>query len=43
MEDINKNIFQMMTACNLTPKFLSDEEINKLNNMTAEKMRKVAK
>lgn len=43
MEDINKNIFQMMTACNLTPKFLNDNEINKLNNMAAEKIRKVAK
>lgn len=43
MKDINKNIFQMMTACNLTPKFLDDNEVSKLNNMAAEKIRKVAK
>lgn len=43
MEDINKNILHMMSACNLTPKFLPDKEIEKLNGMTAEKLRKVAK
>lgn len=43
MEDINKNILHMMSSCNLTPRFLPDKEIEKLNGMTAEKLRKVAK